>query len=94
MTTLKRLDEGILDLLKEEEVMAEEIEQADIFKEKMYACIIDIDRLYSKRSTPPPAAAATTAAVHPDPVPHGTRVKLPKLSIRPFDGNITKWTTF
>lgn len=95
LSTLKQLDEQILEMVEEEGV-ADEIEQADNFKERIYAAIIDIEGCCSNGS--PPSGSSTRAAASAAPAvpfsPHSTRVKLPKLAIRPFDGNITKWTTF
>ena len=44
LSTLKQLDGEILDLIEEEGDIAGEIEQADDFKEKIYAATIDIDK--------------------------------------------------
>ncbi len=94
LETLKVLDGEVLDLV-EEESLADEIEQADLFKEGIYAAMINIE----KRCATPP----TTGPVEPTsgltraetlPTPRGHRVKLPKLTIRPFNGDITMWTTF
>ena len=42
--------------------------------------------------TPPPVEPARIAA--PPVTERETRIKLPKLTIRPFEGDITQWTTF
>ena len=42
LETLKQLDEDILDLVEESEV-DNEIEQSDIFKERIHAAIIDLN---------------------------------------------------
>ena len=94
--TLKRLDEEILDLVEEDDV-ADEIEQADAFKEKIYAATVDIDRYCvpsSKGSPPPVDDGGASGSGRTRGAPHGARVKLPKLAIRPFNGDITNWTTF
>ena len=43
LSTLKQLDEEILDLV-DGEAVEEEIEQADAFKEKIYAATVNIDK--------------------------------------------------
>ena len=48
---LNRLDNEILDLIKEDEV-EKEIERADMFKERMRLVIIDVDNTISSRGSP------------------------------------------
>ena len=94
--TLKGLDGEILDSVEEDDV-ADEIEQADAFKEKIYAATVDIDRYCvpsSKGSPPPVDDGGASGSGRTRGAPHGARVKLPKLAIRPFNGDITNWTTF
>ena len=38
--------------------------------------------------------APTTSSATPPPLPHGKKVKLPKLSLPHFSANVTNWTTF
>lgn len=92
LSTLGRLDGEIVNLIEDEGAMGEEIEQADDFKQEIYEAIIDIDRCceaISKGNTP-------DTATGPDPHSHGAgaQVKLPKLVIWNFSGDITSWTTF
>lgn len=92
--TLKLLDDDIVELI-EEEALATEIEQADDFKGEIYAALVRIDKVL-KRTTPaspptPPTVAAHEATLTRAP---GPSVRLPKLSIKPFNGDITQWTTF
>ena len=95
LEVLSRLDGEILYLVKEEESVTEEIEQSDGIKEGIYSILVRIDGL-SKSKTPPPAS--------PTPPRDGVRaeaggtshgiVKLPKLTIQPFKGDLTTWITF
>ena len=89
LDTIKHLDDEILGLI-EEEAVAGEIEQSDELKENIYTAIVSIEshctKETAKKSTPPPTHVRT--------VPAHSRVKLPELSLRSFDGDITKWTTF
>ena len=52
LRTLNQLDEEILNLV-DEDAVGDEIEQADLFKEKIYECTINIENYFSKRSPPP-----------------------------------------
>lgn len=84
--TLQRLDGEILELVEGDEgLFSEEIERADTFKEGIYAAMVRIEKVCA---TPPAAtlSAPSTPTIINSPVPH---VRLPKLSIRPFNGDIT-----
>ena len=89
LDTIKHLDDKILGLI-EEEAVAGEIEQSDELKENIYTAIVSIEshctKETAKKSTPPPTHVRT--------VPAHSRMKLPELSLRSFNGDITKWTTF
>ena len=92
---MRQLDSEILDLTEDEHVESE-IQNADEYKDGVYAAVARIDHYTQthkapSRPSPPPLADAThttarAVAEH--------RVKLPKLSIRPFEGDITQWTGF
>ena len=45
LTVLKGLDTEILELVESEDAVTEEIEQADVFKQDMYAVLVRIERL-------------------------------------------------
>jgi len=86
VSVLKQLDSEVVDLVKEEEI-ADEIEQADTYMEDVYDTMAKLDQLFSKSGctpAPPPRS---------DPTGHD-KVKLPKLTIQPFKGELTAWTTF
>ena len=63
LESIKLIDGEILDLIKEEKV-ATEIEQADSFKEGIYACMIRIDECKTAR------AVSATPLAPPPPDPH------------------------
>ena len=88
MTTLKLLDGEILDLLEEEEEVAAE---ADEFKEKIYAATINIGKCCESRNPPSGGHSGSSPRRVRS---HGAQVKLLKLVIRNFGGDITGWTTF
>ena len=89
LETIKLLDGEMLDLVDEEELTSE-IEQADAFKEGVYAAIIKIDKCTAASRIPISMAPALEARSHAS----HDKVKLPKLVLRPFNGDITMWNTF
>ena len=75
-----------------EDDLADEIEQADDYKSGVNVAMVRIDKAIAATPITPPARMAT-----PEPVPVRAlehRVKLPKLTLKPFNGDITHWTTF
>ena len=89
LSTLKELDSEVVDLVKEEEVV-NEIEQADAYKEDIYDAIAKLEQLSLKTSTTAPAATVLPSR---DPASE-SKVRLPKLMIQSFRGELTTWTTF
>lgn len=96
LKSLSALDDGIANLIEDDGELASDIEQADNYRQRIYTAIVAIDK-----------ATAPALPIGPAPLPDQTptcggplltdaasRVKLPKLTIRPFDGDITKWTSF
>ena len=79
---MKDLDEKLLDCIDNERVIADEIQQSDEFLSKVYAALHKADEALSTRTTG--ASAIWTVNL----------VKLPKLTIHPFSGDITQWTGF
>ena len=77
-----------MDLVGEEELTSE-IDQVDAFKEGIYAAIIKIDKCTT-------ASRTHVLTAPPEARPHVShdKVKLPKLVLRPFNGDITIWNTF
>ena len=87
LQTLKLLDGEMVDLVEERDLNSE-IEQADAFKEGIYTAVIKIDKRVNQASAPNPEDPVDS------PPQSNDRVKLPKLVLRPFNGDITAWTTF
>ena len=80
----------ILVLVKDDE-LDDEIAQADLFKERIYATLIQTSTPCPTRSITPmtePMAVASTAPAH------SHKVRLPKLTIKPFNEKLTAWTPF
>ena len=93
LETLKLLDGEIIDLI-EEDHLVEEIEQADGFKEGIYSAMVKIDSQRSTAQAIPNPAASTLDTPHTPAASRGSRVRLPKLTLRAFNGDVTTWTTF
>ena len=93
LEVVKALDSEVIELIDEEDALATEIEQADGYKETIYSALIKIDRATKSRSpvsTPPPA----TPVDKPADAGRTSRVRLPKIQLRSFGGDLTKWTSF
>ena len=89
---IKVFDSEILAL---DEELEEEIAQADLFKERIYSTLIRIE----KASAPAPPPTGTPAVIEPTvaaptTTAHSYKVRLPKLTIKPFNGKLTAWTPF
>ena len=120
VTILTTLDEKILEKTPDEEV-EEEIQQSDIFAERIQLTIIKLtkvlgeiekmsdgaidtstDRRTPSRSTSlaPSRSPTPTPRVTPPSetvtatVSGTTKVKLPKLSLKKFNGDVSRWTSF
>ena len=93
----------------EDDAIAEEIEQADMFSERLQQSICHVEQLISThRNTPPthgnsPTTTTTGTGAASEPRPEhrvtpatdaGSRVKLPKLVLKTFNGDLTKWEAF
>jgi len=80
LTTIKALDTKITDLLDDENTVVEDI---DHFKEKIFSSLL-LDKLMESLKTLSPISTT----------PSHSRVKLPKLQLHPFSGDLTQWTPF
>jgi len=84
--TIKALDDEISGLIEDESVV-EDIDTADQFKEPIFNSLCTIDHLMEKLKMKDPAPRG--------PIPTSyTRVKLPKLQLCSFTGDLTQWTSF
>ena len=90
LSTLRRLDSEILDLT-EEDALEDEIQQADEYNARVYSAMVRLKT--TLESEPPPAVTPPTAPTRTV-TPPERRMKLPKLTIQPFNGDLTLWTTF
>lgn len=91
LDVLKALDAEIIEITPEEG-LEEEIGQSDEYKEK-YEALTLINKALG--STPTTAAMSSAEAQTSEPTgERPPKVKLPKLSLPHFNGDLTKWTTF
>ena len=96
LETIRVLDSEIVELLEDEAAVTTEIEQTDGYRETIRSSLLKIEKVLSKIAAPPttaptaPAATPTALAA----TPSTSRVKLPKLKLRPFGGELTQWTSF
>uniref|UniRef100_A0A1X7V6K8 Uncharacterized protein n=1 Tax=Amphimedon queenslandica TaxID=400682 RepID=A0A1X7V6K8_AMPQE len=79
MVAIKRLDEEIIALTQDEEVIAA-IEEADDYDQSVYEQLVRLDSHLA------PSGSAN--------VLHDNQVKLPKLNLPTFSGDVTTWTAF
>ena len=112
LTKIRTLDDEILALI-DNDAIDDEIEQADVFSERLQQMIcrmeqpiLKVPSVSSTRSSPPPDRRSTTVEASTthltDPPPDsgllsdrgGSKVKLPKLTPKTFNGDLTKWETF
>ena len=84
VTTIKDLDEKLLNSIDDEGAIAAEIEQSDEFLANVYAALHMVEEALRTRAAVPTASASRG----------GNTVRFPKLSIHPFSGDITQWTSF
>ena len=71
--------------------LADEIEQADSYRESIFSALIKIDKLDGAPPTNPNPHPPTRATPTES---RGSCVRLPKLQLCHFSGDLTKWTSF
>ena len=107
LEVLNKLDSEILELLDEDELADE---QADTFTDKIQLAIIDIDQALKGDVNPVGRSAlegeSSVITTHTSPLTISTtgpsstesadvpKVKLPKLTLKRFNRDLTNWTTF
>ena len=92
LETLNKLDSEIIELTAEEGLESE-IQQSDENKEKIYEALTRVNKVLDAAASPKPVAAPAAAAAVPG--DHGgAKVKLPKITLPHFNGNVMKWSTF
>ena len=86
LVTLNCIDEEILERVEEDD-LEEEIGQADVFKKNICLVLIKLDSAVGLLSARP----QTTEPAAP---PHAAKVRLPKITMNKYNGDMTKWTAF
>ena len=95
LQVLNTLDADIANLIDNEDDVAGDVEEADEYKQKIYTALHAIDEALAPPIVPTPALSASSSThAHILPAKPTPQVRLPKLTIRSFDGDITKWTGF
>ena len=93
---LSKLDDEILELIDNGGDLVKDIDEADTFKQDIYAPIVKIDNNSSLTSITLAAASGTSAVASVVSATPSTTAsaRLPKLQLRPFNGDLTTWTKF
>ena len=86
LTRMDALNAEILGLLESEDGITKDIEQSDIFKRDIVAALVRIDRLPTRSLDSVPSSASPVVARAPS---TASKIKLPKLTITPFNGDPT-----
>ena len=99
LETLKNLDEQILESCKDDDIEAEILE-AGSFREQVHECLIKIDEvlLVTVQETPPTSTQDNASESHSS---HNSsfsepkiKAKIPKLSLKKFNGNPLHWQSW
>ena len=105
---LRTLDKEIEDLTEDDTALDTEVQQAEDIVEAIYTALAGIDQVLKPSEAPPPAVTtppstpaapipsvgATHTTTAPAVTSTGNKTRLPKLTIRPFNGDTTKWRSF
>ena len=97
LETIKTLDSEVIELIDDDTILADEIEQANGYKESVFNALIRIDWITKAPFTSSPLTSTESSPRGrrtPPPETHSSRVRLPKLQLCSFGGNLTKWTSF
>uniref|UniRef100_A0A1X7V8J9 Uncharacterized protein n=1 Tax=Amphimedon queenslandica TaxID=400682 RepID=A0A1X7V8J9_AMPQE len=87
LETITTLDAEILALIEDE--LAREIEEVDAFKASMYMALVVTTEKLAVESR----AGASPPAVTPRVSSSSSQAKLPKITLPPFNGDVTQWLT-
>ena len=85
---MKKLDAEIVDFVKEEEV-----EKTDMYMKDVYNVMAKLEEVVHK-SLSRPVTTNSSSTASDDITTPWTKVKLPKLAIQSFKGELTAWVTF
>ena len=82
----------MIGLIKEEEALTAEIQQADEYRESIHSYLLRIEAALGLAT--PPSGGAAAARVDKTAPSMSTTVKLPRLRLKAFAGDLTQWTPF
>ena len=83
----------MIELIKEEEALTTEIQQADEYRESIHSYLLKIEAAL-RLATPPTGGATAPVDVSKTAPSTSTTVKLPRLKLKAFAGDLTQWTPF
>ena len=90
LETLNRLDSEIIELTAEAD-LDDEIQQSDDYKERIYEALTSVNKVLNTLTAHAPAATPPLPAVPGD---RGAMVKLQRITLPHFNGNLMKWIPF
>ena len=93
LNELRTRDAKILTLVMNEE-MEEEVTQADLYNERIYSFSINIKNALKTSPTTTEFVAPATAVRPVSSATNESKVRLHKLTIKPFTDKLTAWTPF
>ena len=93
LETVKLLDGEILELTEEVD-LDDEILQADTYKNNIYQAMVKLDKAAKDAAPPPTETPPTPLSARDTSTTRDYRIKLPKLTIPSFDGDVAQWTSF
>ena len=92
LDTIKTLDAEIIDLIDDEGELTREIEQPDTYRETLFSALIKTDEhLEATLSCLPVARFPTLSTPTVTTTTRSNLVRLSKLHMRRFNGDLTKW---
>jgi len=95
LEVIRTLDAEVIELIEEEEALTNEIQQADTYRESIHSYLLRIEAaLGTPAATPPTGRATLPTAGETATASTSTIVKLPRLKLKAFAGDLTQWTPF
>ena len=94
LSTLQKVNNEVLGLIEDEDAYEDYQNKADDFEIEIEEVIINIDSIILKPETEPVIHPFIPQVV-PPPTPHQNHnIKLPRIDIKKFSGDVTEWQTF
>ncbi len=94
LDTLKTLDEEILELIEADEEISTEIEDAAKYRENVHEMIVNIDSVLENKSMNETILLETEKYLSQGKPTTSKHAKLPKLTLKRFDGQPCEWRAF